>query len=338
MDKQQIVTFIEGQLATGKISKDDLLLLANNGVSSSVNTAPVFNSNTVDTSHKEESSKNIINTFYGIGAIIALGGVAILVGQNWTEIGFIGRVLVTLGISLVTYISAFFLNKPSQRVISQVMFTISCALAPSGVYVLLNEANISFTWPYTFFTALVLCALFGYALWVSKKNILVLITIGFASWAYYALVSKIFAFDYRSDILKWAGMLLGFSYILIAHGYQSISTAIDTSDEKEKKAVRNALFGLGTLAVLGSGIFIGGFFDLIFIAFIFAAFYGSVYLKSQSMLTFGALFLMAHIVKLTSKYFVDSIGWPVALIIVGFLIIGVGYIAYNLNKKYISNS
>jgi hypothetical protein len=336
MDKQQIVSFIETQLATGKISREDLLLLADNTIPSSFNTAPVFNTGVVETPHKDESSKNIINTFYGIGAIIAIGGVAVLVGQNWIEIGFTGRTLVTLGISLLTYISAFFLIKPSQRVISQVMFTISCALAPLGVYVLLNEANISFAWPNTFYTALALCVLYGYALWASKKNILVLITIGFASWAYYSLVSKIFTLDYNSDIFKWAGMLLGFSYVLIAYGYQSISTAIDASDEKEKRVVRNVLFGLGTLGVLGSGIFIGGFFDLIFIAFIFAAFYGSVYLRSQSMLTFGALFLIAHIVKLTSKYFVGSVGWPVALIIVGFLIIGVGYMTYNLNKKYIS--
>ncbi len=338
MDKQQIVNFIEGQIATGKISKEDLLSLANNVVTPSVNTSPVFNSNTVDISHKEESSKNIINTFYGIGAIIILGGVAILVVQNWIEIGFMGRVLVTLGISLITFIGAFFLNKPHQRVISQVMFTISCVLAPLSVDVIISEANISFTWPYTFYTALVLSVIFGYALLVSKKNILVLITIGFASWAYYLLVIKVFTLDYySSNIIKWAAMLLGFSYILIARGYQLVSVAIDASDEKEKKAVRNALFGLGTLIVLGSGIFIGGFFDLIFIAFIFAAFYGSVYLKSQSMLTFGALFLMAHMVKITSKYFVDSIGWPIALIIVGFLIIGIGYMAYNLNKKYISS-
>jgi hypothetical protein len=336
MDKQQIVSFIEGQLATGKISREDLLILVNNGVAPISNAVPVFNSNPIDTPHKEESSRNLINTFYGIGAIIVLGGVAILVGQNWIEIGFLGRILVTLGIFLVTYICGFLLNKPSQRVISQVMFTISCALAPLGVYVLLSEVNINFVWPFTFYTALLSCALFGYALWSSKKNILVLITIGFASWAYYSLVLKVFSFDYNSDLLKWAVMLLGFAYILIAHGYQSVSTATDASDEKEKKAIRNALFGLGTLGVLGAGIFIGGIFDLIFIALIFGAFYGSVYLKSRSMLTLGALFLMSHIVKLTSKYFVDSIGWPVALIMVGFLIIGVGYMTYNLNKKYIS--
>jgi len=339
MDKKQIVTFIDEQLATGKISREDLLTLANNGIPQSIddNSVLVSNSSNIPHKHKEESSKKIINTFYAIGAIITLGGVVVLIGQNWTEIGFIGRISVTLGISLMTYIGGFLLNKPSQKAISQVMFIISSALAPLASYVLLNEANINFEWPFTFYTALAMFGLFGYALWASKNNVLVLITIGFASWSYYSVILKFFETDNGSyDVLKWATMLLGFSYILIAHGYESMSASIGTSDEKEKKVVRGVLIGFGTLAVLGSGIFVGGFFDLIFIAFIFAAFYGSVYLKSPSMLTFGALFLMAHIVKLTSEYFVDSVGWPVALIIIGFLIIGVGYMTYNLNKKYIS--
>ena len=80
----------------------------------------------------------------------------------------------------------------------------------------------------------------------------------------------------------------------------------------------------------------GGIFDLITIALIFAAFYGSIYLKSRSMLTLAALFLMGHIVQLTARYFVNSIGWPVALIAVGFLIIAIGYGTLYLNKKFIA--
>ena len=316
MDKQQIVSFIEEQLATGLISKGDLLNLASNN-----NAAPA----------KEESSKNLINTFYGIGAIIAVIGVGILVAQHWKEIGFLGRVLVTLGISLATYIIAFLLNKPQQKAVSQVMFTIAAALAPLGAYVLLNEARINFDWAAQTVVALVLFVVFGAALMISKKNILVLLTVGFGTWAYYVLVVKIFGSDYlHSDFIKWASMLLGASYLLIAYGQQP-------SGEREKRAIQNILYGFGTLAILGAGISIGGIFDLLFIALIFGALYGSVYLKSRSMLILGALFLVYHIIKLTSKYFVSSIGWPVALIVVGFLVIGVGYMTYYLNKKFISS-
>ena len=334
MDKPQIISFIEGQLAAGKISKGDLLNLAGQNVNPQ-NSFATISGDTVPA--RDESSKNLINTFYGIGAIIAVVGVGILVAQHWDEIGFMGRVLVTLGISLMTYVVALLLSKPQQKMVSQVMFTIAAALAPLGAYVLLKEANVSFDWSAQIITSLVLFVVFGTALFISKKNILTLITIGFATWAYYAVLMKVFGFNYyNSDFLKWASMLLGISYIFIAYGYQSVAQAFDAGDAKEKRAIQNVLYGFGTLAVLGGGIFIGGIFDLLFIALIFGAFYGSVYLKSRSMLILGALFLMAHIVKLTSKYFVNSVGWPIALIGIGFLVIGVGYMTFYLNKKFIS--
>ena len=336
MDKQQIIAFIEGQLATGKISKSDILSLVNDGMSQPQSqqtpSAPFVEVKA------EVDSKSLINTFYGIGAIIAVVGVGILVAQNWSEIGFMGRIMVTLGISLVTYFAALLLNKPHQNAVSQVMFAVSAALAPLGSYVMLSEAGVVYDTTSQIITALILAVIFGTALFVSKKNVLVLITVAYVSWAYYAFIFKIFDVGSSgdADIIKWASMLLGASYIFISYGYLSLADAVDENDVKEKKSVQNVLNALGTLAILGAGIFVGGMFDLIFIALIFAAFYGSVYLKSRSMLILGAIFLMFHIIKLTSKYFAGSVGWPVLLIIVGFMVIGVGYMTFYLNKKFIS--
>ncbi len=329
MDKQQLLSFIEEQINQGKITKDDLAQITKESRSETEHNSP--------TPTKEESSKKIIITFYVIGAIIAIAGVTILVGQHWNEIGFIGRVLVSLGISLVAYISAMILNKPHQRIASQVLFMISAVLAPLGAYVLLDHANIDITLSVQVATSLVLSIIFATALFVSKKNVLTLITVGFATWLYYATLMYMFNFSYyNADFLKWASMLLGASYILIAYGYGSITKALEKNDLREKRAVANMLYGVGTLAILAAGISVGGIFDLVFIAFIFAAFYGSVYLKSRGMLNLAALFLIMHIIKLTSKYFVGSIGWSLALIVVGFLMIGVGYMTYGLNRKLTS--
>ncbi len=326
MDKKQIISFIEEQLKTGNISKNDLLSISQGLPSTSS-----------EGSTKEDSSRRLINTFYSIGAIIALVGVAILIAQNWNEIGFGGRILVTLGISIVTYISALLLRSPEQKVISQVMFTLAAALAPLGSYVLLNEASINFTWGVQLMTAIILFVVFGAALFISKRNILLLISIGFATWAYYTLILKAFGDGIDDDYLKWATMLLGVSYILIGYGYKLVWPPVDQSDDHEKRALQKVLYGFGTLTVLSAGIVVGDNFDLFYIILIFGAFYGSVYLRSRAMLLLASLFLMGHIIKLTGRYFVDSIGWPVALIIVGFLVIGVGYMTFFLNRKFISS-
>lgn len=322
MDKQQIISLIESQIKLGNVSKSDILSL--------------FRDKDGEL-YKDAPSKNITHTFYGIGAIIAIVGVVILVGQNWQEIGFLGRILSTMGVCLVTYISALLFGKPEQNLISSSMFVISTALLPLSSYVLLEEAGIKFDWKSQLVTALVALLLFLVAWKISKKNILALISLGFSSWAYYALIMKVVEYSSNnSDILKWATMLIGISYIILAYSYKKIWPANDDLDEIEKDRIQGIVYGLGTLGVLGAGISIGGVFDLIFIAMIFGAFYGSVYLRSRMMLILGALFLMGHIVKLTSKYFVNSIGWPVALIIVGFLIIGIGYMTFYLNRRFIS--
>jgi hypothetical protein len=333
MDTQQTITFIQNQMTLGKISKEDLVNLIGSTTpisttSSSTSVAPI----------KEVNSKNLIHIFYGIGALIALIGVCTLVAQNWEYLGFSGRIIVTLGISLVTYAGGLGMMGAEHRVLSQVMFTLSAALAPIGAWVFIDKANLGFGWTQQLITAIVLTIVFGTAWYISKRNILVLVTVGFASWFYYAFIFKLFESSYYdSGILKFASILLGASYICIAYSFTSSESNLDDYDRKEKIAVKNLLYGLGALGVLGAGISIGGIFDLLFIAVIFGAFYGSVYLKSRAMLIFSALFLIGHMIKLTSKYFVDSIGWPIALIISGFAVIGVGYMTYYLNKKYISS-
>lgn len=318
MDKLQLISFIKEQLEKGTISKGDLSdLVAGGSVEKS-----------------EGSSSKLVHILYGIGAIIAVIGVIILIAQNWNEIGMAGRILVTLGISFITYTSAILLKGPEKNALSQVMFTISAILAPVGAFVLIEEASIDPTWSVQFFISIILVAIYGTAFILSKRSILILFITAFATWAYYVLLLKSIDSIYsaQTEILQWATILLGASYIFVSYGLKSILH----SSKKEVHVIQNVLYGLGTIAILGSGISIGGIFDLIFIAFIFGAFYGSVYLKSFPMLVVGALFLVAHIIKLTAEYFVDSIGWPIALIGLGFVVIGVGYLTYYLNKKYMS--
>ncbi len=342
MDKQQIISFIEAQIAEGHISRGDLLTMAGGAiVANTPAPAPVpilqNSSVTAPTEHKEDASKKLINVFYAIGGIIVIIGIIILVGQNWDDIGFAGRVLVTLGISFVTYVAGYLFGKPEQNVISQVMFTLSAILAPFGSFILLAEADIDMDLDIMIMIAVALFIIYTTAFFITKRSILYLISIGFASWAYYGIIIK--ALEnvlYDSNVLQWATMLLGITYILLGYGYKSISHPRDISDDNEKNAMRGILTAVGTLGILGAGISIGGVFDIVFIAFIFGAFYGSVYLKNRAMLILGAFFLMGHIIKLTSEYFVDSIGWPIALIAIGFLVIGVGYMTFYLNKKFIS--
>lgn len=311
MNKQETLAFIQRQIESGVITREEAAGMPSMGV------------DTV-----ENKSHNLINTFYGIGGVIVVIGVIILVVQNWQDIGFVGQMLVTLGLSLVTFISALIFNRPQHDKLSQVFFTISAALAPIGVVVFCNEMGIEIErWGTQTIVALILFTIYLAAYYASKKNILVFISTVFATWAYYAILlnvlegsSGIMASD-SALILKWATIILGACYIVLGNRFTPL---------------RDFFYNVGALGILSAGIMIGGFFDVIYIAFIFAAFYGSVYLKSRGMLTLGAMFLIAHIIKITSEHFAGSVGWPLALVFIGFVVIGIGCGTLWINRKYIT--
>lgn len=331
MEKEHIIAFIEEQIAAGKISRADLAELGRGS------TFPAQGNLSASAHAKEDSSKNLINALYAIGAIIAIIGAGILVGEHWEEIGFAGRILATFGIALTSYVFALLLRKPEQRTISQVLFVIAAALSPLGMFVLFQESGVAYSLNIQIGIALGLFAVFLLAYLIARKNILILLSIGFATWAYYSVIFQYLqSAAFANDSLQWVTMLLGASYILIGYGYHDAAKALDAADAKEKKSIVGVLYGVGALAVLGSGIAVGGSFDILYILVLFAAFYGSVYLRNRAMLVLGSLFLVAHIGKLTSKYFAGSVGWPVALIIVGFLTIGIGYLTFYLNRKFIA--
>ncbi len=313
MEKQEIISFIENQIAEGKISKQE-----------------VFSALSDD--KKTNNSKNLINVFYVIGAIIALVGIIILIVQNWSDIGLIGRILVTLGISLSSYVAGYLIKDEEKHTLSQVLFTMSAFLAPVGTGVLLHEAKIEVTPLLVSAISLVWAAAYGAALWGTRKSILIIFTTAFATVSLYSLASELLSnLFYSNDLFKWLTILVGIAYALIAYSLSEVGSY-------EKKSVKNILYGLGTIAILGVGISFGGFFDLLMIAVIFSAFYASVYIRSTVVLMLSALFLIAHIINITGEYFADSMNWAMILIFVGFLIIGIGYTTFYLNKKYISNN
>lgn len=312
MEKQEIISFIESQIAEGKISKQE-----------------VFNALSDD--KKSSNSKSLINVFYIIGAIIALVGIIILIVQNWSDIGLLGRILITLGISLSSYVAGYLIKDEEKHALSQVLFAMSAFLAPVGTGVLLHEADIEVTPLLISAISLVWAVAYGAALWGTKKSIIIIFTIAFATVSLYSFASDLFSnLFYSNDLFKWLTIFVGVAYALIAYSLSEVGS-------QEKRSVKNILYGLGTIAILGSGISFGGFFDLLMIAVIFGAFYASVYIKSRVVLILSALFLVAHIIKITGEYFADSMNWAMILIFVGFVIIGIGYTTFYLNKKYISN-
>jgi Predicted membrane protein (DUF2157) len=318
MDKTQILALVGQKIHEGLISKEDIKeLLKSSDEEKGV------------ASH----AKNITNIFYIIGAIIAVIGVIILLGQNWTEIGFVGRVLSTLGVSVIAYVIGFVLIGNTHRVLSQTFFTITGILAPIGVFVFCSEFRVVFSTLPQVYTALSLLVLFSIAFWYTKRNILMLWNALWITWIYYALLS--YFFSPSMDVTKLATMILGITYLCATYYFQQNMPVVENIECKEKHAVENILYTVGILLTILSSLFLGGIFDLITLLLIFGAFYLSIFIKSRFTLVVSGVLLISYILKITSKYFVDSIGWSLSLIAIGFFVIAIGYGMVYVSRTYI---
>jgi hypothetical protein len=162
-----------------------------------------------------------------------------------------------------------------------------------------------------------------------------LFSIIFGTAFFYALTSFIASmsatsFDWR--FFAYRTLAVGLSYVLLGYGFV----------KKEEAPLTGVLYGFGILAFLGSALALGGwsptqniFWELIFPVLAFGTVFLGTYIKSKAFLTFGSLFLMIYILKITGEYFTNSLGWPLALVIVGLALIAVGYGTLYLKRKYI---
>ena len=63
--------------------------------------------------------------------------------------------------------------------------------------------------------------------------------------------------------------------------------------------------------------------------------YGSVLLHSRTLLAVGTLAILAYTAYFTGEHFVDSVGWPLALVAFGLVLIGLSALAVRIDRDYV---
>ena len=123
---------------------------------------------------------------------------------------------------------------------------------------------------------------------------------------------------------------------LISIGYIIISYRISRNIDRYPKFT-SLLYFMGGLGLVTPLMFLAeyysNFWDIIaLIALgIFIAFGG--WINKKSVIVTGGLLLAGYIFVISFRYFAENLGWPFALIIAGFLLIGAGYLYYRLASR-----
>lgn len=278
----------------------------------------------------------IAEILYYIGGAIVFLGIAIFLAQNWATIGFATKVLSTLGAGIAAYIvGVLFTSNEKTETAGSAFYLISALVTPVGIGVIFDNAGFD-TSSYGAQSLIsgILLATYLLSYFVFQKNVFTLFSILFGTWFFFSFTSFLMGggpFYQDWEFYEYRVLVIGLSYMLL--GY--------TFSKNERSPLSGFLYGFGILGFLGAALALGGwepnqniFWELIYPGLVFGALFLSVYIKSKAFLTWGTIFLMAYILKITSEYFSSGLGWPLALIIAGLAMIGVGYMSISIKRKY----
>lgn len=279
----------------------------------------------------DDSHFSVAKMLYVLGATIVLVGIIFFVSQVWNDIGSVGRIAVTLGLGLLfTAIGSILTKEKPEEKIGMVFHIIGALLVPSGAMVMLSEFHVETTslWPVTI-TFGVITLMYALLMMAHKSYVLTFFTIANGTTFVYLLVeSMIDGYPYQhEDLYAYLTMAIGIGYLLLSYSF--------------KKTWNSPLIGI--LYFFGAAGFFGAAYSRVFdsvpwqmlyFLLVMGGLYLAVLTRSRSILVVSTIFLIAHVVYITSEYFADSIGWPISLVLLGFIFIGLGYASLAINKKY----
>jgi hypothetical protein len=320
MTKEEILNELSQRLKTGEITKDEINSLFDSPLPSKTSLGQRF---------------SITKVLYVLGASIAVLGIIVFISQIWDDIGSVSRIAITLGLGFIMSLSGsrLLIQKPQEN-IGSVFHFIGGILIPIGAIVTLTEFSSITTSALPVAITFILISLYYLFLTLKYKNaVLTFFAVANSTVSLYLIIETLIADSYliSNDIYVYTTMIIGLSYIFLAQHF--------------KNSWNNILCGLlqfaGITAFLGSAfIFVSTsvLWQFAYLILIAVGFYFSIIQKSKSILAISTLFLVIHIAFITTKYFANSVGWPVTLIFLGFMFIGLGYTSISINKKYITAS
>ncbi len=325
MNKEELLQELSIKINSGEISKDELLARV------SLNTTAT----TPAPLSKHHSNFSVTKMLYTLGAAIVVIGIIIFFYQVWDKVGSFVRILITLGLGLIiTAIGSYLLKTEPEKGLGSVFHGIGGLIIPGGALVTLSELNLlnNTVWPVaiTFCIIAVFYCLLNY---VHKSVGLTFFTILHGTIFIYLFVAAITdgsTYYNMGDIYAYLTMAIGISYLFLAQAFRT----------GWNKNLVGILCLFGTLAFLiatFSRVFDSGLWQMFYFIILIGGFYLSIYMRSREILILSAMFLIIHLSFITGKYFADSLGWPISLVILGFIFIGLGFASISINRKYITN-
>ena len=272
----------------------------------------------------------VTRLLYIIGGIFITLGLLYFVSQIWDDLNGTSRIMISLGLGIsFAGAGSLFMVRVPERELGSVFHAIGGFMVPGGALVTLDEMGVALddNWPVTLTIGMVFAFYLLLTLYHRRVVLNFFAFLNGTAFAY--LLTDSLLPDADGAIFDYLTMCLGASYLLYAHLLR---------DGWNDRLIPLLLF-FGTFGFYGAAFSQIRDTLMMEILYPFLAFGGLVLaasvVKSRIMLVLCAFAIIAYIAWFTAEYFADSLGWPISLILLGFVIIGIGYLSISLNRRYL---
>ena len=269
-------------------------------------------------------TSSVLSKLFGyIGGIFVFAGIGIFINMNWDDFGSAARVIVTLGVGLMAFIMGLvcLYDKRYEKAATP-LFIVASILQPMGILVMLQEYSSGGDARHglVYMSAYMLIQQ-GAIFWAKRLSVLAFSAILFAC----ILLANLF------DIWGWDGELIG---IVIGVSLICIAYALQNS---KHLAIAPFWYFVGGVILMWSVFEVveNTPLELLYLGLSALMIFVSTHVRSRALLGVGTLAMLIYIGYYSAKHFANTLGWPIALVIIGVALIGMSSLAVRLNNKYI---
>ena len=272
----------------------------------------------------ERGARNVlVRVLAYMGGTFVFAGLGIFIALRWELMGSAARVVITLGSGLAACVLAVLSNRdPRFEKAAAPLFLVTAALEPTGMMVAFQEFGSGGDWRWA---ALVTAGTVGVQFLLTfarlRLSTLLFLSICFVMLFWWTAFDLL---DVDGDV---TALVLGAALVLAAVGIDRTSHSVVTP----------------LWYLTGAAAFLFGLFDavrrtpfeLLFLLSAAGFVYLSAVLHSRTLLLVATVAMLAYTAWFTGEHFAESVGWPLALIAFGLLMIALSALAFRIDRRYV---
>lgn len=273
------------------------------------------------------ASRGVVGKVFAyLGGTFVFAGIGIFIALQWSGMNAAARIIVTLGSGVAAFAMAVLASRDERySKAAAPLFLLAGALEPTGMLVAFNElgsggdARVA-----VLITCAAMALQFGAIFGGLRRGTPLFLTIFFATIFCWTALDML---DVDDELVA---VVMGGSLVLAALG-------VDRTPHRDVAPI---------WYLFGSASFLYGIFDfventaleILFLAVAAGFVFLAATVRSRMMLFVSTVAIIAYTGWYTEEYFADAVGWPLALIAFGILLIGLSAVAVRIDRQYVRGS